>query len=225
MPLFSCLKCSYLSNSYAACFAHMSDSPHHEADRTSAIAEAGRRGLRSALENMITILQEAPPDIAAATMTAGREAIIDASPLPRAPPRAAPVALPAPAAPAATFQARIKLLNLHRYTAAPAPAGFNSTYELRLRLPVTVPKPTFIELMTAISELLDAKAPGHPAVWWGLMGATMVARVWTRQMVVKTLVVKSDGGVRRMIDRAAMDQLHSLVLGEGEGDGEGEGAV
>lgn len=205
----------------------MNDSQQHEADRTAAIAEAGRRGLRSALENMITILLEAPPGTAAAILTAGREAIIDASPIPRAPPRvrvAAPVravaarVLPAPGA---TFQARIKLLNLHRYTADPAPPDFSSTYDLRLRLPVKVPKPTFIELMNAISDLLDAKAPDHPAVWWGLIGQTMVARVWTRQMVVKTLVVKTDGGVSRMLDRASMDQLHNLVLGEGEWEGDG----
>lgn len=62
----------------------MNDSPQHEADRIAAVDEASRRGLHSALENMITIPLEAPSNVGATTMSAGREAIIDSSPIPSA---------------------------------------------------------------------------------------------------------------------------------------------
>lgn len=84
MATFSCRKCSLLFPSYAVCFSHLLDTPAHEIDRAAATAESGRRGFRSAIEGMMTIMIPADAALTRATIVAGRDAIEDqADPVPR----------------------------------------------------------------------------------------------------------------------------------------------
>lgn len=84
MATFSCRKCSLLFPSYAVCYAHLLDTAAHAVDRAAATAEGGRRGFRSAIEGMMTILIPSDPGLSRATIIAGREAIEDQAPLPNA---------------------------------------------------------------------------------------------------------------------------------------------
>lgn len=106
---------------------------------------------------------------------------------------------------------------MHRYTPQLAPVTLRPSYDLLLRLPVTVPAPTFTMLLNAIVAVFDAQAGhGAPVVWWGLMGQTATASVWTEGFVVRAMPVRTDGGVRRMLEVALLRELHGLVLGEEE---------
>lgn len=109
---------------------------------------------------------------------------------------------------------------MHRYTAQPAPAALRTSYDLLLRLPLAGPAPTFMTLVNAVTAEFEANAGlGVPVVWWGLLGQSMVANVWTAGFVVKRMQVRSDGGVRRMLQVALVKELHALVLGGEEEEG------
>lgn len=103
---------------------------------------------------------------------------------------------------------------MHRYTADPPPAALRTSYQVHLRLAITNPAPTFAALMGGIADAFEAEAgDGIPVIWWGLMGQTAKASVWTAGMVVKAMDVRTDGDVRRMLLQAEVAQLHSMVLG------------
>lgn len=71
--------------------------------------------------------------------------------------------------------------------------------------------------MTAIRVEFEAQAgQGLPEIWWGLLGDTATATVWTAEKVVRAMPVRTDGGVRRMLHVAVLEELHGVVLGEEE---------
>lgn len=124
--------------------------------------------------------------------------------------------------PYAQFKARVHFRSLHRYTAHPVPAALRPSYGVLLKLPMTVPPPTLMVLVDALLALFEAEAgEGAPELWWGLLVQSLRATVWTPGMQVVQMNVRTDAGVKRMLEVADGSELHRLGLGEEEGGGQG----